>query len=933
MKAMKKSFKIVSVIILALFAVLLTAPVLFKGQIKEIAEEQINANLNAKVEFDKVKLSFIKNFPNVNITLKGLSVAGIDEFEGDTLVSFNSLSITVDIMSVIDMKNINIRAIILDNPNVMAKVLKDGKANWDIVKETPAETEDTTASETPDMNVSLKKFEINNATIVYDDESSDMLTKLEGFNFKLTGDMSKDLTTLVIHSTTEMITYAMDGIKYLNKAQLNLDMNIDADMKNGIFTFTQNEFSINKLVLGIDGKFEMPEDKPMSTDMTFHTKQTDFKTLLSLIPAIYKQDFEDVQTQGTLKLDGKMQGQIGTDTLPNTSLDLKVTNANFKYPSLPKSVEDINIDLNIFWDGINNDNSIINLTQFHLTIDNNPVDMKMKVATPMSDPSIDGMIKMELDLATISDIVPLEKTTIKGMVSADISLAGLMSAIESEQYQNFKAKGKASISGFEYSSPDISQTFKIKSCNLSFSPQYLQVTNFDASMGQSDFKLSGKLENYIPYMLKDETIKGDFLFVSDLLDINELMSEEEVSTDTTQQSTDSTSSSVVEIPGNIDMSLRSELKKILYDNYIIDNLSGTILIKDKKMIFDKVLMNMFSGTIQMNGEYNTVIADTPKVNLNLKLNDIDVQSVSKSFLSLQELIPIVNSANGKVSSTLTFDSPLDKDLSPILPMLHSEGTLYTKNIVLSNAGIFNKIGDLLNSDKFDRLDISDMEIGFIVEDGRVKITEPFDIKFGKTIVTLGGDQGLDNTLNYSLKIAMPRGEMGAGAVNSLAALTNQAGINISPGEMININGMVKGTFSDPKVTLNLKETTKNTIDNIKQQLTNRVKEEVDVQKQQALQKASEEAKRIIAAAEKEAEVVRSAAKASADAVRKEGKSQAQKLIDAAKNPIAKKGAQAAATKMEKEADNKANKIESEADAKAKAIIDKAKAEAEKLNSK
>ena len=51
---------------------------------------------------------------------------------------------------------------------------------------------------------------------------------------------------------------------------------------------------------------------------------------------------------------------------------------------------------------------------------------------------------------------------------------------------------------------------KIKEAGFEFTPAYAALNNADLSVGRnSDFSLKGRLENYIPYLLKNDTIKGN----------------------------------------------------------------------------------------------------------------------------------------------------------------------------------------------------------------------------------------------------------------------------------------------------------------------------------------------------------------------------------------------------------------------------------------
>ncbi len=63
-----------------------------------------------------------------------MSIVGIGDFEGDTLISWKDFEATVDVMTVIRGEQISVRKILLDQPRIHALVLSNGKANWDITK-------------------------------------------------------------------------------------------------------------------------------------------------------------------------------------------------------------------------------------------------------------------------------------------------------------------------------------------------------------------------------------------------------------------------------------------------------------------------------------------------------------------------------------------------------------------------------------------------------------------------------------------------------------------------------------------------------------------------------------------------------------------------------------------------------------------------------
>jgi uncharacterized protein involved in outer membrane biogenesis len=200
-KLWKKIIGIFLGVLLAVFLVLLITPVLFKDQIMDIAKTQLNKMLLARVDFKDLKLSFIRRFPDAYIALEGLEVTGVDDFEGELLAAFDQFSVTVDIMSVIKMENIEVKSILLDKARLNGHILEDGRANWDVMKpsekkeeveEKPVETEEK-ESDPFVFRVGLKKFEIRDLQAAFNDESHKMSAEVGALNFTLTGDMKKPM--------------------------------------------------------------------------------------------------------------------------------------------------------------------------------------------------------------------------------------------------------------------------------------------------------------------------------------------------------------------------------------------------------------------------------------------------------------------------------------------------------------------------------------------------------------------------------------------------------------------------------------------------------------------------------------------------------------------------------------------------------------------
>lgn len=928
-KVVKRVIQVFLILMVLIIAALIIVPIVFKPQLMKMAKNEINNSLNAKVGFGDFKVSLIKGFPNLYIGLKDLTVVGVGSFSKDTLVAFDEFGVKVDLISVIKMKNIEVKTVELIHPKLTARINPEGKVNWDIMKATDSTTvapAETGADEPSTMKVALRKFEIVGGNINYIDDSSNMSASIRNLNFLLSGNMGMDYTDLSINSTIDALTFTMDGIPYLNKAKFLFKGDIGADMVKSEYAFKNNECSLNAILMSFSGMIKMPKDD-IDIDIAFNSDKTDFKSILSLVPAIYMEGYEGLKASGKVKFEGNVRGVYNDLIMPNADIQLLVENGMFKYPELPKSVDNVNVDTKVFFDGTNMDKTTVDVNRFHLEVAGNPFDAQMHISTPMSDMQLSGLVKGKIDFTSLADVIPLDSMTIKGLLESNLEFGGKMSYIDKAQYDKFKADGSMRLTNFEFTSPDLPQGFKIVETTMNFSSKYVDLASFDSRIGKSDLKMKGRLENFIPYVFNNQTLKGNLNISSTLFDANEFLTGEST-VDTTQ--VDTTAMSVIEIPKNVDFAMNAKMDHIYYDKLDISNLNGKLLVKDGKVTMDNINMNMLEGSLLVNGEYNTQIIKTPTVAFDMNVKGFDIPKTIKSFSTLSKIASSAKEVKGKVSTQFKMTATLDTTMSPVLNSIEAKGKLQSDNIGFTNSKVFGKVADVLKNDSFRNPVMKDVNLSFSIKDGRIYI-EPFDTKISDLNMNLGGNMGLDQTLDFKAKMAIPRTKLGPAnnVLDNLMSIASSNGVKVKISDVINLNVKIGGTTTNPDVRPDFggggdetsgspKETVKETV---KQTVTTEVKKS-----------SKEEADKLIADAEKEAERLNAEAAILADKTRAEANEKAKQIEaeGAKKGGLAAQAAKAAAKQVRKEGEASAQKLIKEADSKGKLGIEKAKQEAAKL---
>jgi len=451
-KILRKTLKFTGITLLVLIIAAFLIPIIFKKQITSLVKKEINKSLTAKVDFKDVSLSLFRHFPKISISLNDLSVVGTAEFASDTLISTKTFDASVNLISAIKGKDIKVYAVYLESPRIHALVTKDGKANWDIAKEEGDTTTGPADSSPSEFKMSLQKYEIKDGYIYYKDESSDMSAEISGLDHEGSGDFTSDVFTLTTKTKAKSTDFTYASVPYFVKTNAVIDADIQIDNSTSKYTFKTDDISLNNLKLNAEGFFQLASDSSYNMDIRFNTPSNEFKDILSLIPGIYKQDFDKIKTSGQASLNGFVKGTYSPGQLPAYDVNLDVKDGFFQYPDLPKPVKNIQLAMHVSNTDGKMDNTVVDISKGHVEMDNEPFDFKVLFKNPETSQYIDAVAKGKLDLANLSKFVKLEGgTKLAGLIWADIFAKGNMSALQSQQ-GDFTAGGFLDIKNLFYSS-------------------------------------------------------------------------------------------------------------------------------------------------------------------------------------------------------------------------------------------------------------------------------------------------------------------------------------------------------------------------------------------------------------------------------------------------------------------------------------------------
>jgi hypothetical protein len=499
-KIIKRIFQFVLVTVTLLILGIISIPIFFKDQIKAKVLKEIDKKINADVNFTDLTISSFKNFPHITLTLHNACVTGVEDFKGDTLVSAKEIGISFDLWSVMKGNNFEINSIHLEHPLVYARILENGKENYNIVKQDTAKNKGPSQSA---FDINIGKWAINDGRIIYDDKLQKTYIEVGGLYHSGSGDFKEEISDLDIVTRVSDLTLMYNGIQYFKKKLFEVDLVMEMNLKEKKFTFKDHTFKLGHFKFGFDGYFQLLENG-YKTDMTFIVKETSFKNLLSLLPGVYQKDMEGINTKGEFSCTGFLRGiyDVKDNKTPAYNIDLKVTDAMFKYSHLPKAVEKISFHLVANNPDGYPEHSTFDLKTFHFEIDKNPVHGRVFVKG-VKDIHVNADIKLMANLAEIEKIYPINGLVLKGILNSEIKIDGRYNEAQ-KLFPNVDAfitleKGYVKSKDSPLSLDSLHISAELLNSTGKISDTRINLNNMTFLLDEEPFVMSGTISDLIDY--------------------------------------------------------------------------------------------------------------------------------------------------------------------------------------------------------------------------------------------------------------------------------------------------------------------------------------------------------------------------------------------------------------------------------------------------
>ncbi|WP_421942815.1 AsmA family protein [Pedobacter sp.] len=546
-----------------------------------------------------------------------------------------------------------------------------------------------------------------------------------------------------------------------------------ASLKNGYFKYLALPTAINKINFKVNGsntdgnykstklaienidlqalnnfikgyaKLQTAENMPLEVQLKSIINLGDLKTIYPI---------KGYELSGLLNIDLLSKGPFNKakKLFPVTKANIRFDNGRIKTTSFDQPLEQIQIDADL----VNTDGTLkstkLNIKPISFVMAGQPFMLKADVHD-FDNIAYNVTSKGTIDIGKMYQFFAVKGYQVKGTIFTDVVFKGLQSDAMNGRYGKLQNSGSMTVKDLNLQSDLFPKSFLIKNGVFSFRQDKMNFDAFNANYGQSDFKLNGNLSNVINYALNDKAkLTGTFKLISDKIVADEFM----VYADNSSQSGLSTSSGVILIPENLNITFSAAANKVVYNSLNIENAKGNMVINNGNLALKETGFNIAGAQVGMDANYKSTSLKTGVFDFHLTAKEFDIARAYKEIKLFREMASSASSVKGIVGLDYQLSGKLNEEMFSVYPSLKGGGVLSLKKVSLMGFKMMNAVSKATKRDSLTNPDLSDVQVKSTIKNNIITI-EQTKMKVAGFRPRFEGQVSFDGRLNLSGRLGLP----------------------------------------------------------------------------------------------------------------------------------------------------------------------------------
>ncbi len=305
----------------------------------------------------------------------------------------------------------------------------------------------------------------------------------------------------------------------------------------------------------------------------------------------------------------------------------------------------------------------------------------------------------------------------------------------------------------------LGEDIQISNIDFLFNSSELDFRKSTFRIGQSDLSLQGSVIGIKEWIEDHKNLmKGEMQVTSNMMNINEILDltsglrlSDATEGEEEQAALENKEDNPFMVPEGIDFNFVLDAKKALYDNFDLNNLNGTMTVKDGTLILQEIGFTNKADEMQLTAMYQSPRKNHLFLAMDFHLLNVQINDLLQMIPYIDTLVPMLKTFDGQAEFHIGAETYLKSNYEPKISTLRAAADIEGKNLTVNDKFTFTKITDMLDISSNGEYRIDSLDVQFTAFKDEIDLW-PSQIAIGKYKVTVDGRMTLDKNGEYHFSV-------------------------------------------------------------------------------------------------------------------------------------------------------------------------------------
>lgn len=323
-------------------------------------------------------------------------------------------------------------------------------------------------------------------------------------------------------------------------------------------------------------------------------------------------------------------------------------------------------------------------------------------------------------------------------------------------FQQWRGTGFVKVNQGFVAMSALKYPLEIPSIQMDFTPEAFNIKESKLKIDQSDFSLSGKLNNVMSYFRNDSLLRGNFNFVSNKTDLVQLMQltsgiGEEKPAKQQPETVNPSSTGPYMVPKGMDVQLNVEVASANYGSGTARDIKGQLRVKDGLLILDDMRFVTPAAKMKLTTMYRTPRKNHLYMGLDFHMTEVEIAELLKMIPDVDTIMPMLRSFSGKGEFHMAAETYLDSLYNLKPSTIRGAASIRGTDLVLMDGETFSEIAKTLKFSKKTFNKVDSLAAEFTIFKKEIDIY-PFLIVMDKYKGVVAGRHNMDMSFDYHISV-------------------------------------------------------------------------------------------------------------------------------------------------------------------------------------